>query len=116
AGKLARVRGDVWLDRAEVFVDRRALARAGSDLDRALAEEPRLAEAWWLRGDVRARQGRLKEALADFNRWERHAGEPDHPERCYSLAVIRLNAGDEAGYREVRRRLLAGVAHRDLSD
>jgi WD40 repeat protein len=75
-------------------------------LNRLLKAGPETADLLGRRGYVRAEQGRRREAAADHARAVELDAE--HWPSWYSLARLRLAAGDRAGYRRACAALLAG--------
>lgn len=72
-------------------------ADAVRHLDRVVELEPLRAAAWAERASVRAELGQWDGAIADF---EKAIGlRPDDAEHVRDLALARLGAGDETGYR-----------------
>jgi len=84
-------------------------AESESELDVVVAAMPDAPDGWFFRGGVRARQGKLVEALGDFERAEA-AGMTD-PHLYIERAVVQSRIGNrEAACTDLRRAADAGHA------
>ena len=95
---------EVCVDRATALVGSNRLTEARACLDRAIALQPELGEAWYQRGVLRAREGDRPEAITDLERAVA-ANAPAGPTH-YNLAVLYHEEGRSKEAREHLRRAL----------
>ena len=87
---------EAWLHSALVHLDADRAADALECLGRAIALEPRHAQAWALRGDTRQRLGRLDEALVDWREALRLAPGDGETLKRATAALLQAWRGAEA--------------------
>ncbi|HEY8506634.1 MAG TPA: tetratricopeptide repeat protein, partial [Gemmataceae bacterium] len=115
---LRRVRqAGALLERARLYADSGNWDNAEADLNRALALYPEYAPAWLERAELYTRLGLWDRAGDDLaEAFRRH--EPPLPARWFWHALLRLEAGDRAGYRRAWERMrdrFAGTARPDFA-
>jgi tetratricopeptide (TPR) repeat protein len=100
--------------RARAYVRLGGGERAVADVDALVERHPKEAAGWEARAEVLARLGQYDRAAADYAR-ALALGEDGAlpPGTAYRLALVRLAAGDAAGYREVCAAVLRRAAQSD---
>ncbi|HEV3343692.1 MAG TPA: protein kinase [Pirellulales bacterium] len=91
------------LDQGRYYSGERRWDDAHSAFTKAIDLRPDQVSAWMERGDLLALLGLWDLAAADFAR-EVELRQPDVTRRYFLHALLRLRAGDTAGYQAVRRR------------
>jgi WD40 repeat protein/tetratricopeptide (TPR) repeat protein len=94
----------IWFQRGQTYFRLGQLDKAIADLSVVITENPDHGPSWHGRGAAYAELGRLERAAADF---AAAIQRPNAPPRAWcDLALVRLQLGDDGGYRECCARAL----------
>lgn len=108
---------NVWLERGRWHMGRRRWDDANAAFSQAIELRPDHVSAWRERSEMMAMLGLFDRAAADFAR-EFELPEPLTTMHWYRFALLQLATGDQAGWRDVRRRMrnrFHGTPNRDFS-